>query len=170
MDSFVGCQNMKTADRLLALAMVVCITGCQEQTKNVPKAESEFEKQLRIPGTNAGTDEKLTEEVAGWTYHLAAGQKRIAAYQFNLDGTVVATVGDEGKIDYPAMFWKINQHNQVVVSDEPDFEIAAEVWAVISIGERVVTVSNAIRNREETYIRKRHWPPSLRSIESVQAH
>lgn len=156
---------MKTANGFLSLAIVVCITGCEVQTSNVPKTESDLGKRLRIPGTNAGTDEQLTEEVAGWTYHLAAGQDRIAAYQFNEGGTVVATVGVEGSLAYPGMFWKINKHNQVVVSDELDFEVPAELWTVTSIRGREVMVLNAVHNREETYIRKRHWPPSARSIE-----
>jgi hypothetical protein len=89
-----------------------------------------------------------------------AGQDRIAAYQFNENGTVVATVGTEGKLDYPALFWRIDENDQIVVSDERDFHVAAELWTVLSIDESVVTVKNATNNREETYWRKRHWPPS----------
>src|SRR5690606_20339030 len=97
------------------------------QTSNGPKAIEDWKKCLRVPGTNAGSNKPLTAEVAGWTYHLAAEQGRIAAYRFNESGTVVATVGEEGKLDYPAMFWKIDENNRIVVSDDRDFSIPAEL-------------------------------------------
>lgn len=156
---------MKAANTVLGFAFLVGMMGCETRTSQAPTADADWEQRVRAPGTNAGSDKQLMEEVAGWTYHLAAGQDRIAAYQFNESGTVVATVGEEGKLGYPAMFWRIDENNQIVVADEWDFEVAAELWTVLSIRDRVITVSNAVYNREETYVRKRHWPPSARSTE-----
>jgi len=147
---------MKLLPKFLILAFVLVACDTQES----PPAEAAPEKELPFyaQGTNAGSAE-LIKEVTGWTYHLMANQGRIAAYQFNEIGTVVATVGTKGKLDYPAMFWRIDEHDQIVVSNDRKFKQIAELWNILSIKESIVTIKNAANNREETYWRKRHWPP-----------
>jgi hypothetical protein len=153
---------MKTAAVSLILCLAsVGLAGCDTQVSNVAPTKA---PPSPIPGTNLGSDPKLTEQVSGWTYHLFAGQDRIAAYQFNESGTVPATVGTEGRLDYPGMFWRIDEDNQIVVADDRHFQDVAELWRIISIDESVVTVNNAANNRVEKYWRTRGGaPPSVRA-------
>ena len=150
-----------TAVSLILTVACVGLTGCDTQVSNVVPTNA---PPSPFPGTSAGSDPKLTEQVAGWTYHLFAGQDRIAAYQFNASGTVPATVATEGSLGYPGMFWRIDEDDQIVVADDRHFQDIAELWTIISIDESVVTVKNAKNSRVEKYWRTRGGaPPSVRA-------
>ncbi len=144
------------------LAIIVGFVGCGKQESNVSSAQQGNSPQHPLPGTNAGSQPQLTADVSGWTYHLMGGQNRIAAYQFNGHGTVVATVGTVGNLDYPALFWRIDEKDQIVVASDRRFREIVELWTILSIDDSEVTVQNAMNDREEIYWRKQHWPPSSR--------
>lgn len=144
---------MRISANCVVVALVVGCMGCNAQTSNVANVAQETTQPSRLPGTNAGSNAQLTSQVSGWTYALMAGQDRDAGYQFNDSGSVVATVGKEGRLDYPALFWRIDEHDRIVIAEDREFREFVELWTIVSIDGSVVTVQNAINDRKETYSR-----------------
>ena len=158
---------MKFTANSLIVALAIGIAGCDARVSTVSNDAPQNAPPSRLQGTNAGSNTELTTQVSGWTYHLMAGQDRIAAYQFNEWGTVVATVGKEGQLDYPALFWRIDENDQIVIADDRQFREVLELWTILSVDDSVVTIQNATNDRQETYWRKQHWPPSARDNSTV---
>ena len=140
--------------RALTGIVLLAISGC---TGDSPRSASDqLPAATREVGNapdsaNAGWKRS---DIAGWSYDLLSEEGEIAGLQFNDNGSVVATVGQPGRLDYPALFWSLDSNKRLLICDDRDCQDRFSVLVLGSVDNNVVTARNNISDRVERYFRK----------------
>ena len=116
-----------------------------------------------LPAATQGADDSpdpttvgwKRSDIAGWEYDLLSKDGEIAGYQFNDNGSVIATVGQRGLLNYPALFWRLDSDERLLICDGRDCQDRLSVLVLLSLDNDVATVRNDVPDRIEQYFRKR---------------
>lgn len=135
--------------------VLLAVSGCSGDAQRTATDEQLVATDGADKTPDSDTAGWKSSDIAGWSYDLISEEGEIAGFQFNDDGSVVATVGQRGHLNYPTLFWKLDSDERLLICNDRDYQDQFSILVLLSVDNDVVTARNNILDRVERYFRKR---------------